>query len=257
MKQLRIKVLVILVVASVGLMLLDYRGWLSPEKSAVDVVIAPVKYSVYSTQLGLGDFFSFLTFWKSGEARIKNLEQRNLELVAFEAKASDLERENATLRGQLGVKTSPSKKLLPATVLGSGQYLEIGVGKNDGVVSGESVAYLDNLVGKIGQLNDRTSFVQLPTDSQAVIPVKIGKVSGLVSGQFNSSIVLDRVAANEQINIDDNVLTSGEGQSYVPGLIVGKIQKIVSAPTDLFQKAQVTPQIDYGKLTTVFVMMAQ
>ncbi len=155
MRQIRLNNLLLLLVASLIIFFLDSRHVLDPGRSAFQVVTAPVSFSFYRAKVGMEDFFSFATFWKSGEARIKNLEQRNLELVAFENRAKDLERENSELRKQLGVTSLVEARLFPATVLGIGQYLEIGVGEKDGVKTGLSVVYLDNLVGKVVRVADR------------------------------------------------------------------------------------------------------
>lgn len=238
--KLQIKVFLVLILASGLLMFLDSKNMLSPVKNIVETVTAPVQFGLYQGKLGVNNFFSFITFWKSGEARIKNLELRNLELAEFKNKAEILERENRDLRKQLGATVSAVKKLLPVTVVGLGQYLEI----YEGGFEGKTVVYLGNLVGKIVKAH----FIQLPTDSASKIPVRVGKVLGLAYGQFNSTIILDKVAQNEEIKIDDLVVTADEG------LIVGKIKKITSKQTDLFQTAEVTPLIDYEKLETVFII---
>lgn len=240
----RIKILLILLVASVLLMFLDWRRVLDPVKGVAQMVTVPVQYAFYQARLGLGEFFSLATFWKSGEARIKNLEQRNLELTSYKNRAEILGRENEDLRKQLAASATASvgqRRLLPVTVVDVGQYLEIDTGQFEG----KTVVYLDNLVGKI----IKPHFVQLPTDSQSKIRVRVGRVLGLASGQFNSTIILDKVAQNEEIKIDDLVVTADDG------LIVGKIKKIISRETDLFQKAEVVPLVDYKKLTTVFVSL--
>lgn len=255
MKQMQIKVLLLLFITSLVLIFLDSRRVLEPVRSVAQSVAVPVTYSLYSAKRGAVDFFSFLKFWRSGEARIRNLEQRNLELVVFENQAKRLAAENGELRKQLGVRVLPEKRMLPAAVLSVGQYLEIGAGQADGVREGQSVIYLDNLVGKVVQVTNRQSFVQLPTDSVSRIPVKVNRVSGLVSGQFNSSMLLDKVAQNEEIKIDDLVMTSGEGDSFEPNLILGKIKKITSSQTDLFQKAEVEPLIDYRGLILCYVII--
>ncbi len=251
------RVLLVLLVTNLALLVLDSKGWLEPERSAAGVVTAPVIYSLYSAKLGLADFFSFVTFWKSGEVRIKNLEQRNLELISYENLALNLERENQELKAELGIdgKILKTAKLLPATVLGAGQYLEINVGEKDGVREGMSVVYLGNLVGRLVRVEAHESFVQLPTDSRTKVPVKTGRISGLAVGQFNRAVLLDKVSSNEQINVSDLVVTSGEGGSYQPDLVVGKVKRIISKDTDLFIQAEVETLIDYDKLTTVFVIL--
>lgn len=250
-KGLRIKFLLILLAASLLLMFLDTKGILEPVRSTVQVVTAPLQYGLYRGKLAVRSYFSFLTFWKSGEARIKDLELRVAQLAAEKNRADDLERENEALRRQLGVDSLKTKKLLPAAVLGKGKrLLEINVAAKEG----STVVFLNNLVGKVTR-GGRISFVMEPTDPQAKIPVIIGSVSGLVGGQFGSSMILDHVAQAEKINVNDIVVTSGEGGSYVPGLVVGKIKKITSKPTDIFAQAEVVPLIDYGNLDTVFVIL--
>ncbi|MCL4398116.1 rod shape-determining protein MreC [Patescibacteria group bacterium] len=255
MTDLRLRTFLALFGATILIYFLDGMAFLNPLKSIVQTVTMPIQYSVYTSSQSAQDIFSFLTFWRSGEARIKNLEQRNAELLAAKNEADALRKENNELRAQLGVKPLAEHQLLPAIVLGNGRYLEVGVGINDGVTPGQTVIYLNNLVGSIVKVTPKTSFVQLPTDPQAKIPAKINQARGLIIGQFNSSMMLDRVAQTEDIAQNDLVLTSGEGGTFPPDLVVGKLGKIESAETDLFQKGEVVPAVDYQNLTTVFVIM--
>lgn len=255
MKTAELRTFLTLLFFSVLIFFVDGTGLLNPLKSAAEVIITPVQSVIYSAKLSGEEALSFLTFWRSGEARIKNLELRNLELTASEGRAKALETENAQLRQQLGVTGLAGHKQLPAQVLGVGRYLEITAGAQDGVAEGQTVAYLDNLVGRVIRVTSRVSFVQLPTDPQAKVPVKIGQTRGLVIGQFNSSILLDRVAQTESVNKNDLVTTSGEGESYIPNLTVGKVAQITSKETDLFKTAAVVPLINYSDLSQVFVIL--
>ncbi len=247
MKTLEVRTFLTLFFLSGLIFLADGQGLLNLPKSALQFVTNPIQYGMYSAKGTINDTFSFITFWKSGEARIKNLELRNLELVSMEPQIAIQKKENADLRAQLGVKPLTDQKMVPATVLGLDRYLEINVGNNDGIKVGQSVVYINNLVGRIVRVTPRASFVQLPTDPQAKIPAKINTVSGLVIGQFNSSMVLDRVAQTEDISEGNFVLTTDN-------LIIGKISKITSLETDLFKKAEIQPLITYSDLTTVFVV---
>ena len=240
---------------TVLIFILDGIGFLNLPKSAIQVITIPIQYSVYSAKHGIDETFSFLTFWKSGEARIKNLEQRNLELAAAADRAKILEKENGELRKQLGARAARPKELFPAAVLGAGRFLSIGVGVHDGVKVGQTVVYLNNLVGKIVATSPRSSLVQLPTDPDARTPVKVKQARGLVIGQYNSSMILDRVAQNEEIGEGDMVLTSGEGNSLEADLNVGKIEKIESSGSDLFQRGALSPVLDFGHLGMVFVIL--
>lgn len=245
--NIRVRSFLVFLLLAFLLMILDVRGALAPVHSVSDTVSAPMTYFLYQTRLTVLDWFSFFRFWKSGEARIKFLEQRNLELMAQGQKAAGLENENAALRAELGAPKRSAATLLPAVVVGVGKKMEIGAGVKDGVKVGMTVTYLDNLVGLVSQVSDRQSFVELPTSSDSKIPVKIGKVSGLVLGQYNTAMVLSRVAQNEAVNSGDLVTT--ETGSF----LVGKVGKITSSKTDLFIQAEVLPLVHYEDLTWVFI----
>ena len=258
MKQLGIWIFLIFVVLSFLLSFLDSQKYLNGAKSLLQIPLSPLESAAYNLQNSIGDAFSVLTFWKSGEARIKNLEQKNLELGSKLGEAERLRVENEELRKQLGVNLLFNKKRLPAPVLGAGRYLVLGVGSRDGVKLGKNVVYLDNLVGVVKNLTDRTSFVQMPTDAMSKIAVKVGPsggTRGIVNGQFNSAIALDQVSQSEEINVDDLVQTTGDDQIYEPNLTIGKIKKIVSSKGDLFRKAEVVPLIKFNELQTVFVIL--
>lgn len=254
MKALQLRTFVVLLSLAIFVVFLDRTGNLDGPKLALQTITLPVQYAVFSAKLATRDTFSFLTFWKSGENRIKNLELRVLELTASKNEADALRRENDELRKQLGVSLTRSRTLLPAPVLGGSLALELAVGANSGAKEGQSVVYLDNLVGRVKRVTPRASFVELPVSPSAKVPVKIGRSRGLVFGQYNFSMILDRVAQDEEIQVDDLVLTSGEGGSFLPDLVVGKITKIISEETDLFKKAEVKPLVDYQELTLVYLV---
>jgi rod shape-determining protein MreC len=94
----------------------------------------------------------------------------------------------------------------------------------------------------------------LPTDGNSKIPVAIGSVHAVAVGSFGSQILLQKVGQTDLIQKDDLVVTSGEGDSYFPGLVVGRISKITGRETDLFRQAEVVPLLDLNRLTTVFVI---
>lgn len=259
MKKLQIKALLIFIFLSVFLYLLDSLSLVNPVKSLAETAFLPGVYLVRSLRSEIADTFAVVIFWKTGESRVKNLEQRNLELQSLANRSVALEKENSDLRQQLGYKPASGIKLIPATVLGTSRFMSVGIGSRDGVRENMSVVYLNNLVGRVVKVTPRASYVELPTDTAARIPAKVGikgTARGLVIGQFNTSILLDRLSQSEEVKVNDLVFSTGEGDkiAYEPDLLIGKISSIDSKETDLFKKANVNPLINYDKLTTVFVV---
>jgi len=236
----------------------DSRALLDPLKDGLQIVVVPAERIIFGVRSGVGEVYSLGKFWKSGEERIKNLEERNRELASQASRTRQLEAENGELRGQLGGASLPERRRLPAAVLGRGRYLALGEGSRSGVRVGQTVVYKDSLVGRIVDVSPRTSFVELPIDPGVKVPVKLnnsGRARGITVGQFNSEVLLDQVAQNEQLDEGDFVLTTGEEQVYVPDLIVGRVGKILSAKTEIFARAEVDPLVHYDDLTTVFVLL--
>ena len=222
-------------------------------KNVAQVAVFPVQSGAFAVKQGIGDAFSFLTFWKSGEERIKNLEQRNLELLSYQQEAVALRQENGILQKQFSSSTVDSHRLLPVQVLYAGDHLLLAAGSADGVNPGESVMLYNNFLGIISRVDPQTAIVQLPSDPLSKTPVKVNGAQGIVTGQFNSSMLLDKIAQNESLATGDVVLTSGD-MGLQPGLIVGKVGKIESVKTDLFQKAEIISQVDLKSLNLVFVV---
>lgn len=258
MKEINLRFFVGFCVLALMMIFLDRQGLFGEFRPMMQIVLSPFEMGAYSVKNNVTDGLSFLIFWKSGEARIKNLEQRNLELQSQANNEKILENENIELKKQLGVTSLSKFKRLPARVLGVARFMIIDRGIKDGVVVGQSVTYLDNFVGQIVRSDSSVSFVQLATDADFKIPVKVGLLEnlyGVTLGQFNSSIILDQVSQDEEIKIGDLVFTSGQSGKFIPDLLIGKIYQISSSKTDLFQKAKVKPLIVYGKLNTVFVIV--
>ncbi len=237
------------------LITLDIGGLLTPVRGLTGIATNPIKGGVHGGVVRVGDELSFLGFWRSGETRVRYLEQRNLELLATAKRVEALEAENKDLRAQLGAAPRRSERLVPAMVMGVGSGMEIGVGSQDGIKEGMTVVYLGHLVGRTTKVFPRSSIVELPISPGSKIPVRVGEASGLVTGQFSASMVLDRVAQNEKVNVGDTVLSSGEGE-ILPGLVVGKVSKITSSQTDIFIQATVESEVNYGELLMVFVVVS-
>jgi len=245
---------VLYIFLTVLVFLLDKTALITPLKNLAQTALAPGQSLIYQAKTGVVEGLSVLTFWRSGENRIKNLEQRLSEAQILAARAKALEEENRVLRQQLRVTNLPSSKALAARVLGLSRDLEIGVGASDGVKTGQMVVVGEILVGRVRLVSDHVSYVQLPIDPQAKIPAKVNRARGLVTGRFNSSVVLEKVAQNEEIQQGDLVLTSGEGEGYQPDLVIGKIATINNSQTDLFKSADVNPLVGYKNLSLVFVL---
>ncbi|WP_439532340.1 rod shape-determining protein MreC [Polymorphobacter sp.] len=102
----------------------------------------------------------------------------------------------------------------------------IAAGARDGVRVGQPAISADGLIGRTVEVGRHSARLLLLSDPASRVPVVIVRTgeSALVSGD-NSPILLlsDRAGADVPLQAGDELLTSGEGGIYPPGVPVGRI----------------------------------
>lgn len=247
--------LLLLFLISLLLIFFEDLGWTKFVHATGERGTKPVKLTFYRGRQKIISALSFLTFWRSGTQKIKYLEQRNLELLVEAQKSKALEEENNALRAQLQIPLPSSWKLEPAQTLGKTRYLAIDKGDKAGIKIGQIVIFQNILIGKVVKVNPFESQIELPTDPDSKIPVRTLKTraQGLLTGQFGEMISFEKVTQEERLELGDLVLTSGEG-GYPKGLIIGKITKVEKKESEVFQKAEVEPSLNFDELELVFLL---
>lgn len=180
-----------------------------------------------------------------------------------------LKEDTAALRDQFETAVVPSTHLVPARIVSEPGFLPgktaveeiiIDQGINSGIKPGMVVVYKNNLIGSVVKVTNAFSQVLVVSNKTISLSAKTltTKTLGVVKGQGNGDILLDNVLLNQDLKINDMVVTSGnldlKGMGYPPDLVVGKIIGVEKDPTALFQKASVTSIIDITKLSMVFVL---
>ena len=137
--------------------------------------------------------------------------------------------------------------LLPATVVNSNlspsiESVIINVGSKDGIINNLSVIdYNGYLVGKIIDVGKKNSKVQLLSDNNYSVSIKVGE--NISIGQFKPTYgnlgVLEGIIKTSSISIDDIVYTSGISAIYPSDIPVAKIINNNKKKNKLFQDVAV------------------
>jgi len=202
------------------------------------------------------------TIWDVRNLASKN-EQLTKEVARLESEKAELvetKRENELLKKQLGfAQENKQLKLIPASIIGRApdlQYLILNQGSMDGVKLDQVVISEGLLVGKIVEVNFSTSKVFLVTNPTSAVPAltQESRAAGLVRGELGYGLLIEDLPKDINLQKGENVITSGLGGDYPKGLLIGKIEEVVSSPADIFQKASLKPLLDFSKLEMVFVI---
>lgn len=255
-------VFLIFLLLSLFLLFLPKISFLKPVNSFVQAVFAPVQSLTYGV-------FSKITSFTSN-TKLKALEDENKALVKKLIDQQKLIADNKALRDQFQTANIRSASLVPAQIVGApgfvpgvsvSETLILNRGESDGVKIGNAVIFKDNLVGRIIKTSQFLSSVLLITNSSSSFIAKTVETNalGVVKGQGGGKLILDNVLLPDNLKKNDIVVTKGDinenGVGFPPDLIVGRINSISKNASDLFQKAEITTFVDFGKINVVFIII--
>lgn len=179
----------------------------------------------------------------------------------------DLEEENERLRALLGfAEKHTDMDMEPAKIVSwdTSNYTSaftISKGENDALALGDCViTEYGALVGQIIELGDDWATVRTLIDVETDIGVLVGEYSyaGMVTGEFSlmqqGQTRLAYLASGAQLFVGDEVLTSGRGGSFPPGLLVGTVDAIMTESGGQVTYGIVAPACDLSRLSQVFII---
>jgi len=251
-----------LILLSAALFVLNLGGYLG---SAREVVVRPLAGAQQWVSQRFFAAREFLTAPREASAllaRIDELEAQNAvledQLIGLQEQAAESE----ILRALLNfARTSPESRYLAVSVIGLDpspfvRSISIGAGSDRGLAYGMPVVSETGLVGRIVEVNASSARVQLITDPQSAVNVRLqdSRAEGLVVAQPNSELQVDLISHEAQVSPGELVLTSGLGGVFPADLPVGHILSVRTRDFELFQQAVLEPVVDFENLEIVLII---
>jgi len=261
-----------LVLFFLGLLLLVFHesGFLTPVEQVFHYALDPLQRIFAEVVSGAGGLFQVVGEVRELRAQVDELEAQVDALTVENVRLREYEAEVQQLHAMLNfVSDYPISAFLGAEVISREaevvgvepnpylRYVTINVGSLQGVEMGMPVVSGGaGLVGRVSQVGPRTSEVQLlnDTDSAVAALLQTSRVTGLVVGQPDSTLQMEYIPQEEQIDVGDIVLTSGLGGVLPKGLVIGQVTEVLQMDYALFQSAAVRPAIDFSRLELVLVI---
>ena len=175
------------------------------------------------------------------EARLENL--RLHELLAFRG---DQHGGGVYLAARV-IARSPGR--IPNTVL-------LDVGASNGIEEKMSVVTAEGLVGRVLEVHPFTSVVQLLLDRNcrvSAIVQRESRTQGIVTCE-NGVFYLNNVPIRGEVEAGDRVVSSGLGEVFPKGILVGLVEKVGDEEQGLFRKVILKLGVNFGSLEGVFVL---
>lgn len=187
-----------------------------------------------------------------------------LALAVNQAEFEELKIENENLRRQLGFFERQSFQFVPAKIIKRSvsplnAIFILDRGADDGLIEGSAVIVSDgHLIGKVLEVKAKNAVVQsvLGRDSKVAVSLfNSSRTLGLCEGNGGALLSLNFIPQDENIDINDLVVTSGLEEAIPFGLIVGVITGVERDQAAPFQTATVEPLVDARQYSAVSVVI--
>lgn len=253
------KIFLILILISILLFILDMIKLLALPKQAAFYITNPISFGIYTTSQRIGRQFHFIFAARNASEENKTLKVELGQLLS----------ENAILRKSLAEAESiiaqekhldpKTYNLVAARPIGLGKYLKIDKGGDANIKKGQAVVFNENLIGRIVEVSQKSSNMQLLADPDSKIASfslsREGRAKGVLIGQFGSETLMDKILHEEQINAGDLVYSEGTEEFLPRGLILGRVSEVLKRENEVFKQAKVNPVFDIRDLELVFVII--
>jgi len=242
--------------------ILSSTKFFKPVKNTIYIVDKPLaivtNYTVNQITLFFNNLFHLASLGEENQSLIKE----NLNLQSQLSILKEVQHENEILKREIGLleKNNKNIQVLPANIVGRSSlgYIKtivIDRGLNDNLKVGQAVISEGYLVGTVKQVYDNSSEVDLITDYNSVVPVLLqdSRGTGLLRGGLRG-LTMDEIPLNISIKTGEQVITSGLGGDMPAGILVGKVDEVISHEGEIFQKVTVSSPIQIYFLEFVFVV---
>ena len=268
-------VLGLLVLLALALITISFResesGPLHTAQASVASALQPLTVAVERVARPFRDAYNWTEGLFSARSDVERLRAENQELRQLVIQNESALQRNVELTRLLEYVESPrfpkdfgfvaaSVTAQPSSAFE--QAIVLPVGSNDGVELHAPVVKGEGLVGLVTRVTPNASRVTLLTDAASAVSAvdNVTGAAGIVEhGQTGDSLVLTRVRKADNVNVGDEIVTSGWRQGdlaslYPPGIPIGRVTYVGSLNTDLYQQVQIESDVDFSSLESVLVL---
>lgn len=256
-----------LVVASLATITVDFRGGESGPLAATGrlalTIISPLQEALAKVFNPVGEFFSNLT--SAQRLRVENeaLQLQLQELAGRQNEFLEIRRENQEFRQLLELRERLGFTTVGATIIGESPSnfewaIFIDRGSEEGAAVDMPVIGPQGLVGRVVKTSGSSSKVMLIIDPDSAVAVRLASSGerGILVGQRDRDLRLDLIDPEVQVQPGEQVVTSGYGGIFPPGIPVGVVSHVIPDPATVTQRVTVRPAVDFSAMDVVLLVLA-
>ena len=246
-------------------LLLDVR--VDPLGSLTGAVLTPVRGGISAALDWAEDVYTYVFRYEQMEEELIELRRQVAELEDQVRQAQEANRENKQLRELLKLQPKhrdfvfESAKVTARSTVGWDSTLTLSKGSASGVeVSDCVITETGLLVGVVSQvgLNWCTVDTILSPNIEMGGQITRTNTAGILEGELSlmqqGLVRLSYLPLEAGLLDGDEVLTSGRGEIYPSGIVVGTVEQVLPDPTGMNSYALVRPRVELDGLVEVFII---
>lgn len=254
----------LLMVVSIVIMVADHR-WhhLEATRSVLEsYIVYPLRYliNIPSQLVTWGD--ESLSSHEELLEENRKLHEQQLRAQVSLQKLSVLEKENARLRRMLSAQPKVGEQVLVAEILSIDldpykQQVILNKGSAKGLYIGQAVIDAWGVMGQVVHLGNHSANALLISDPSHAIPVQVNRsgLRGTAFGTGNSQLLeLRYIPHNADIEVGDQIVTSGLGGRFPPNYPVGRIVSIERPAGESFANVLAEPMAHLDRSREVLLV---
>ena len=262
-KESKIKIL-LPILAVIIVTVLIFNRLLFKLKDQIDEVALPIQSKVYNVANRAISIKDIIFSYEEIIAENENLKKENMELKIQKERNQKIHEENERLLKLLEMKENSIYKgnLKFARVSFSdinnlNNKIFIDLGSKDGIKIDMIAVYSDYLVGKIVEVHDNYSEVELITNPNSIISAKtMGDILGIARGsdEEDGSLYFQPSIVEDNLKEGDEITTSGISDIYPESIKIGKISKIDNKENYSYKMVTIKPGFESKDLREVIII---
>lgn len=242
-------------------------GNADPLSNLVTTITSPVRNGVAAVGDWVQGVSRYVFHYSEMEDQIDELEQQVADLEDQVRQGQEALQENELLRDLLGLRERrqdfvfESAKVTARSNDNWRSTLTLSKGSESGIQEGNCVVTSTGvLVGVVSKVGSHYSEVNTVVDTSMEMGGIITRTNaaGVLEGDFSlmqeGRLRLSYLPDGAELVAGDEVLTSGRGDVYPSGLVVGQVEGVFNDASGMNRYAVIVPEVDLSSLVEIFVI---
>lgn len=178
-----------------------------------------------------------------------NLKEEHAKLKVDLMKLADVESENIELNNKLNIKKKYFNESIVCQILSlnynsQSHHFLVDKGQIDGAQIGQIVVDQSGIVGQVVEANETSSVVRTILSDQLYLTGYIKSEKSIYQSLIKGDgyfLSIDYFSKTNNINLNDEVFTTGDNLNIPKGLRIGKVKKLINTELNDFYKVVVEP----------------